>query len=667
MGIDPELMDRFIGEMERARGTIGERSEAMRRILAANGVSAASLAPIREIAGWLDQELAGLRRRREQVRDMVNLPGWTPQGAGRLLPYREKNPTPTLTPEQARRKGRELAEKYRLADTGLLPGVLDPKKGEKYQEVVEELAAHADDAEFTAAFFAALGVKKTLELPERLRKGLPGGQEDRAGAVAMLSRAFGTAISGTAGGKGLAEISKKLQSGVATNEEKTAIAHLLSEGRFPTEWLAGVVSAQALAPGSKVAGPMLTPYLAALAKDPGATRLAFGLASRDLPLPKTVVDKIAAVPGFSMPPVDGRPDMAALLKDLNARSAGDKEAADAFGQVLAAGSGALNEVDGKHTEPAARFAFNVITTVGDLDVGEATRIHLSKIAGAYATELAEGANLGRNTQLLPSALGQATSNVPGLQPMFRLSPQDTYRFITRFANTQENLLPFQVGMGNLAHRLINDNVPGMLASKDPTRLDEVFGVLGNVRGLELAAQKKWLGQVDEATESAGKAASLGVGTALGAVGLAVPGGMVGAALWTGLSTGWSVYDTYKDDPEKKVEELGKEEAKATLGRRYAVARSLMEAGFNPKFSPNDFQASSSHGVPITDDAGNLRPFEDIYKSGDNGIRALDGWLIANGLGTDKESFGSLTEELASGFEGKKKSAETRSQLYGSQS
>ena len=37
-GIDPELMDRFVGELERARRVIGENVEAIRQTFAANGM-----------------------------------------------------------------------------------------------------------------------------------------------------------------------------------------------------------------------------------------------------------------------------------------------------------------------------------------------------------------------------------------------------------------------------------------------------------------------------------------------------------------------------------------------------------------------------------------------------------------------------------------------------
>ena len=115
------------------------------------------------------------------------------------------------------------------------------------------------------------------------------------------------------------------------------------------------------------------------------------------------------------------------------------------------------------------------------------RVHLAEIAGAYASEIAEGADLGDDNQLQPSAFGPVASRIPGLSPAFRLSPADTYRFLTTFAATDTDLAPFEAGLGNLARRLVDHNVPLLRRTGDPTQLSAVFAALGNVRGFELAA------------------------------------------------------------------------------------------------------------------------------------------------------------------------------------
>ncbi|MFC7648655.1 hypothetical protein ACFQX6_55570 [Streptosporangium lutulentum] len=48
--------------------------------------------------------------------------------------------------------------------------------------------------------------------------------------------------------------------------------------------------------------------------------------------------------------------------------------------MLAAASGAYDEQDGRHSEEAAAFAFAVMTTLGDVRIGEAARVHMAEIA-----------------------------------------------------------------------------------------------------------------------------------------------------------------------------------------------------------------------------------------------------------------------------------------------
>ena len=66
-GMDPTQMDGFISELERGRDVIDEQSERIGRLLAAAEVPAAGLHPIREVGGWVRDELPKLRRRLETI------------------------------------------------------------------------------------------------------------------------------------------------------------------------------------------------------------------------------------------------------------------------------------------------------------------------------------------------------------------------------------------------------------------------------------------------------------------------------------------------------------------------------------------------------------------------------------------------------------------------
>ncbi len=667
-GMDPEQMQRFIAELEHARGVIGENIAAIRQEFLANGVPATSLGPLLEIEQWIDERLPELRRRDRLARDMAWLPGWAPGTAGGLVGYDE---TAVLPPAEARRLDTELAGRYRAIDPDPF---LDfaPGADDAYRAIVAELAAHAYDAEFTAAFFAAIGADRTIELPARLRKWLPEGQEE---AVATVSRAFGVAVTAGMAVGGFAAIAQRAHdatSADAGDAERAGVGDLLSAGRFPTEWLAQTVANQVLLPGPGLAasGPALTPYLTALANNPAAARLALSLASTESPLPKPP-DLTPPLPGDTTSSGTGtgdralgdrRPDLPSLLKQLNDRASFDAASADAFGRLLASASGAYDEKDGAHTDGAARFAFTVITTADEMRLGDATRVHLAELAGSYASEITAGANFGDADHLEPSAYTPADTGIAGLTASFRLSPADTYHFLKTFAGTDPDLAPFHTAMGDLTQRLVTQGVPALRTDGDPTALDPAFAALGNVAGLELAAAESLRQRADDIAERRAKDDSFVTGTMFTVAGLGI-GVEALSHLWDTLSTGYSAWDTYKADPPTQVDQLHAADDQQTLGRQHAVASSLLNAGLPAKVSPAAFQAAHPTEIPIADDTGNLRPFADIAKSGEPGLRALDAWLIANGMGgDDKLGLGELSSRFADRFDGRKQHAERRARL-----
>ncbi|MEV7803495.1 hypothetical protein AB0O28_11165 [Microbispora sp. NPDC088329] len=639
-------MDRFVKELEHARGVIGERAEAVRRLFAAKGLPAASLNPIGEIERWIDDGLPDLRRRHRLAVGLSHTPSWSP---GSLVPYDEKN---LLGAAEARRLGGALATAYKHADPD---APFDFHLVNKYRKIVEDLTAHADDAEFTAAFFAGIGVRRTVELPRRLRQVL---QENVDEAVRTASRAFGSAVSGGSTVPDFAAVAAGVRARADGDEDRRDIGELLSSGRLPTEWLAEVVVTQVFLPRDESRGETLAPYLKALAADPAAARLTIALATRNSPLPKDAAAQLLTLRG--LPPRDRRPDLVTFLRNVNDRAAVDATSADAFGRMLAAASGAYDEKDGAHSDVAARFAFAVVTGTSGFRFAPPTRVHLAGIAGAYATEMAEGANLGDSNQLLPSAFGPVRSRVPGLAPAFRLSPEDTYRFLLTFAGSESDRRPFDQGMGDLAERLVGVNVPPMLQAADPSRLDDVFAALGNVRGFELAAAEKHLKALDDIAERNELAGDMAWDASQLVLGKALPQGEL---LWLMLDQSRGLLNDLGPDEKTNVEHLHDGDNAETLARQHTVAGLLLGAGFPATVSPKNYQAACPPGVAIADDKGNLRPFSDIAKSGNQGLRALDQYFITNGLDGDKNSLGEVTRFLADRYDGRKGAAQRRASIY----
>ncbi|MFC7381472.1 hypothetical protein [Sphaerisporangium rhizosphaerae] len=634
-GIDPDRMAGFITEIDHARGTIAEHTEAIRRVFAANDLPATSLTPIAEVEHWIDTHLPDLRRRVQTARNTAQLPNWSPQ-ATHLIPYEEKSALPTA---DAQRLGRELAAQYKKAGEGLVN--LDRQAD--YQKVLDTLAQHVHDPAYTAAFFAALGVHDTLQLPVVLREHLgdpgeatlaPPRPDDEL--IRTVSQAFATAVSSGSRFPGMTQISNALRSPNLDPRDTFGASLILAAGAFPAEWLAQVVAARGLATPREVQPG----YLYALGNNSAAARLAI----------KTALGDSA--------------DQSALkkwLKGMSDRTSGpyatDIEA-DAFGRMLAAASGAYDEKDGTHSDDAATFAFTLMTTVDDLKLGEATRIHLAEIAGSYATEITEGASLRDDNRTLPTTFGRIASQIPGLNPVFRLSPKDTYRFIKTFTNSTENQMPFREGMGNLAQRLIRSEVANMLKSHNLTRLEDIFAALGDVNGVQLATAEKLAKVADDAEEAASKNFSMASGTILGVAGIFVPYGMTGATLWTLLGAEWSALDTYKNDRPKEADRIRSADELETLGRRHAIAQLLVDSGIRPKVSLHDYRQRHP-GTAIADEAGRLCPFTDILNSGDEGLDDFDEWLMENGRNGDRRSLGKLADDLATQFDGHKSFAKAR--------
>ncbi|MEU7915487.1 hypothetical protein [Microbispora bryophytorum] len=473
-----------------------------------------------------------------------------------------------------------------------------------------------------------------------------------------VSRAFGSAMSGGSAVPGFAAVGAAVRARADDEEDRRDIGELLSAGRLPTEGLAEVVATQAFLPGDKTRGETLAPYLEALAADPAAARLAIALATRNSPLPKDTAARLLTRPGLG--PRDRRPDLVPFLRDLNDRAAVDATSADAFGRMLAAASGAYDEKDGAHSDVAARFAFAVVTGASGFGFAPPTRVHLAEIAGAYATEITEGANLGDSNQLLPSAFGPVESHVPGLSPMFRLSPEDTYRFLLAFAGDERDRRPFDQGMGDLARRLVGVNVSPMLKTADPTRLDDLFAALGNVRGFELASAEKHLKALDDVVERNDVADDMAWGVSQLVLGKALPQGEL---LWLMLDQGRGLLKDSGPGEETNVERLHDSDNDETLGRRHTVAGLLLGAGFPPIVSPKDYQAACPPGVAVADGEGGLRPFPEIAQSGNRGLRALDQWFITNGLDSrDDLSLGEKTKKLSDIFEGGKSNGKSRAAI-----
>ncbi|MEV8631950.1 hypothetical protein AB0395_09855 [Streptosporangium sp. NPDC051023] len=658
----------FISGLERGRDVIGEQSERIRQLLATAEVSAVGLRPIKEIEGWVGDELPRLRERLQTIdQDLPMLGGvpglpkqvsaWTdewlkdPVKWG-LLPYDEK--TGKSSAGDSAKKGTDLA--FQL---GQLPPSPLGLPDAAYDRILDKLADGQKDPYLTAGFFRVLGPKGMLGMIQRLER------YDRKAAEKhrqAMGNALATAVREQPGLLGSAWKASDLKK-TPDNE----LASLLRYGTFPAAWLTGMVKDKV---GKQVGDgdstrprrwkTDLVPFLPALANNPEVARGLFNSMPREkLRDLFTELNRTETPLPFRRPP--------GLDFDVSAE----------FGRMLAAGGGAYEE--GPHSPEAAKFAFTTMLIMGNLrdtdgtadspgtpmEVAPKARVFMSELAGAYATEITEGANIGDANMTQDSALRPFTSAL-GTTSAFTLSPEDTYRFLKTFADSAENLAPFDRGMGRFSQQLIADALATTRRTGDTKLADKVFTALGNARGFELAAVEKVQGNLDMIDKQRKDTQNFFRDAGIGLVSMYAAPTKVAEYAWYALSTYLSADGAFGEGDETRMDRVNKQSSVETLGRQHTYAQILMANGFAPTITPADFQAVHPFDVPIADAKGNLKPFSELIKEGNRGLEAFEKWATTNGMGgKDELAPGKLSADTAGWFEGGKGRGQERALAFDS--
>jgi hypothetical protein len=657
-GIDPEEMAQLIRLLERGREDLAQIPARWRSMLAGfSEVDTSTLNRITEISRWVDGQIPQLERRRNAI-----LTGSEPQIAG-LRPYVEST---FATPEEARRYGRSLAAR--------LVNINNPVN---YKGVLDELAANKYDPDVTAAFFAALGPEAARMLPLKVNRG---DNERRAQQINDISDAFGTAISAGGNIDGFGKVRDAMLERQDSVDDVRGISKLVSHGNFAPDWLATVVQRQALdpilVPGLEDDsihdrdGTAFNLFLRALGTNPAAARLAIGQYAGDY-TPQGAPASASRFPSALTATQSNGRTLDEVLRKLTSTVADGGAPAKEMGRVFAAASGATDETDGQHSKDAAWFAYNTMTTI---DSGFQTRTdaglrgvpaeikpYLAQIAGSYATEITEGANLTDRNADDPSSFGDVNSAIPGLNPMFNLSTRDTYNLLKTFADTDENIRLFNQGMGDLAARLKAEGVnieKSRRAGDDSPGLIRIMDSLGAVAGLQLAAEEKVRGQMDDRDVRERKLLQQLVGVEFAAAGFAAPNGIANELLWeTSLFGGEQQVGDVIDQlgNTTRVDKLRREDAQATLAAHYDVVRTMLDHGYQLDVTPLEF--STSH-TSIVDGSGSLLSYGALVKDSAK-LTAYRAWLRANGMGGVHDSaFGEVSLGAADRLVGAKKRTRT---------
>ncbi|MFI6450749.1 hypothetical protein ACIBF6_04285 [Streptosporangium amethystogenes] len=653
-------MEQFIASLEQARKVIGEETARILNALSSAGADRSAALRIREIEGWLEQEIPRLRKRNQMIQESDSLADWAPGPTGLGLTGlgpRGLAPSPggggLMAFDERDLAARTLAdgEGMKLAETlARLSGAGPHSSGNDYDRAFEQLADRRGDADFTAGFFAVLGPRGAAAVLRELnhyrgesaREHWKTMGEALATAVARRPRTLGPAWEPENLGK----------------VQGADLGLLLGHGRFPAGWLTEVVRPRVQkSPGDGVLARWtadLSHFLSALANNPETARALFD----DLP----------------------REDLRDLFSELNGEVSLYPNEHDAiafdleaeFGRMLAAGAGVFEK---RSPGPGAvRFAFNAMTTMGDLrtgadfrnpegqpmEVAKGARIFLSMLAGAYAAEITEGASAGDANRTQDSAFEKTTALTLGLNAKFRLSPGDTYRFIKTFADSAERMKPFDEGMGRLARHLM-DAAGAKDRGKSIKHLRDTFESLGYVSGMQFAAANEVQGKMDEYDQKVRDRVFflLGLGvdaTGFGAAGLGLLEESFQDFIWLIISKSTTeTLDSYKDIDGTRLDKLKETNQLATLGREYWIFHELQRYGFSYTVPPNDPAFSQP---PITGKDGNLLPFKELAKD-PKALKNLTDWLIRNGSGSgDESTAGDAATRLKIAFGGAKDNNQT---------
>ncbi len=664
-GVDPDLIDRMINELRHRRGDLSGFIAAHRARLAGLHVDTSGFANVDRVGSWIDGQIPMLqeRQRLAVALDDSSEPGLVPVPDSYFLP-----------PGEARRQGAALAGRFTKAGTG------------DYTKLLGVLADHEYDPEYAAAFFAGLGPELTRRLPHLIRTY---GEHGKVGyLIRATSTAFGSAVSGGRDVPGFEGVIKPM-SGPLSGQDRDGVAALVCAGRFPPEWLAELAKTHALRPmyGQAITETDLSRpaiesddrdayelFLRALGNNPEAARLAFGGIAAEHPVPAGPLDRLTGTPS--------KPNLPYTLTAFARLAQTDQKVAEQLGRAYASASGAYDEQDGGHSKEAGYFAFTVMTTMPHVNGGvpKTMKPGMSQIAGAYATEITEGANSDDRRENQVTAFTKFRSSTPGLNPMFGLSPKDTYLFLKTFADNDTDTKPFEQGMGALSRRLVAEGVrleklrqQGKLAPGAPG-LERIMASLGYVSGLQLQAEKQVRGKLDDQDaqrrELLRKVAGLGID--YGSVFL--PG--------SGLPAEWA-WETIKQynsqaldslaggDDTTRLAKLNDKSLQATLGSEYSMVRLLMAAHYDMKVTPQDLLKPENAkkydvrypGISFIDQHGQILPYDQIRKD----PRSLDNyvaWLEVNGRGgNDENAFGQMAANRSASLLGKRTAADQEAQSW----
>ncbi|MFE9453589.1 hypothetical protein [Streptomyces sp. NPDC006739] len=610
--IDPAAMQSMITSYSKDKGDLRNSVTNLKSRFDRFGVDSGDLTEILGICNWLDDQLASLTRH---------------QALGAALEREHPGlamvqvPEPVVSAAQARKDGKDLADRMNKVTE------LDGEGGKQYHEIAQQLAAHRDDPDYCSAFYAALSPNLTQNLPNFLAST---GSSTAGQDLKAFSQALGVAVSDAYPPPGFDKVRNLFttpppKGGRALAWDRGA---MLAYGQFPADFLAKAARANVLDDFAhdkdqdfRGASPFevqalglpddtVALYLNDLGDNGGAARLA--LTQMGQPASKS--------------------DLQENIKSLMEYGRTNSDVQTALGKTIDAGAGVQGTTDkdglwhvtpGAHTADESKFAFASILAAGhDEDVHKFDGLFkqdMGRLAASYAPEMLIGGhnvdeNIGESSFDSPTQYDK----IPGIDPAFYLSPQDTYRFMKTFADDDGMSAPFDEAMGRLQHDVLvkaaKFDHDANTAGKDARSYDLAAKAFGNTQRLEYDAEMKIRGEMDESEkafkEHLKQAAILGSEIAgepelPAAWKMAWRGGMFALKEYGG--------GAYVESGPERTEVVKEKNFEMVSQARYTMATTLMDGGWKTTPLPDDLKGQD----------GKIKSFEDLSK--DHQLEAFNDW------------------------------------------
>ncbi|MBO0898910.1 hypothetical protein J1G43_02880 [Cellulomonas sp. zg-ZUI22] len=473
------------------------------------------LRKVEHIATWVDGQLPGLRRRLDLARVAdTAVPIALRGGVVTIV-------EPVLDARQAEAVGRGLAaELVAIDSTGEQAAV-------QLRALLARLEGHVGDPDVMSGFYAELGTARTERLAHVVAEMAPGleAREEWSGRGArdlqVLGRGFAAALHDTDPPAGFAATVAAFGRAPADHDVAWGRLALLQHGTIPTRHLVAFTRANAL--DALVESPMGDLNGAPLDARPAAVGL-----SRDRP--ELAFTALAADPDAARLAISTGPGTGVMVERVHAYNARFGVRVDqAFGAALAAGAG-VGEDPARHAA-AARFAFDAITATARLDgTMWFAREHYAAIATAWAPEMlagatAEACRVPESTRSRP----EGWEDIPGVQPRFYLSLEDTRGFLATFGHTDELSAPFDRAVGELYYGLMANAVRLDATAGNGEQMGRVASRFGSLAGAQYLAQHQVRSEMDAQAQATRD--RLGTATGLVLDQVAGPGGLIGTVLW----------------------------------------------------------------------------------------------------------------------------------------